>query len=386
MPFPGYSCGGRLSIAVPFFDWAGLWAERGDEFGRIMTETAARGGFILQREVDELEERLAEFLGIKHVVALSDGTNAMHLGLRACGVGPGDEIILPSHGFIAAAQAIHFAGARPVPVEMSETDWLIDPSDVERAVTSETVGIMPVHVNGRVCDMDPLQEIATRHGLAIYEDAAQALGARYRGKVAASFGKWGTFSFYPSKTLGCFGDAGALATDHDDVAETVRTMRNHGAGRDKRIPADIEVWGTNSRLDNLHAAILLYKLSYYQEAIDRRRAIAARYDEALHEIGELRLPPPPSEGGDRYDIFQNYEVRAGERRDALREHLAANRIGTIVQWGGLGMHQFRGLGFDQDLPRTDAFFRDSLLLPMNHILSDEQVGHVIDAVLEFFRQ
>ena len=349
-----------------------------------MTETAARGGFILQREVDEFEEQLAAYLGVRHVVALSDCTNAMHLGLRACGVGAGDEIILPSHGFIAAAQAIHFAGAGAVPVELREDDWLIDPADVERAITPKTVGIMPVHVNGRVCDMDALQAIADRHGLAIYEDAAQAVGARYRGKVAASFGRWGAFSFYPSKTLGCFGDAGALATDHDDVAEQVRAMRNHGADRDKRIPADIAIWGTNSRLDNLHAAILLYKLSYYGETIERRPEIARRYDEALREIDELRLPPPPEEDGAHFDIFQNYELCAGERRDALRAHLAEARIGTIVQWGGLGIHQFRGLGFTQDLPRTDAFFREALLLPMNHILSDAQVDHVIAATRGFF--
>jgi dTDP-4-amino-4,6-dideoxygalactose transaminase len=373
-----------MTISVPFFDWAGLWAERAHEFGRIMTETAARGGFILQRDVDEFEEKLSEFLGVKHVIALSDGTNAMLLGLRACGVKPGDEIIVPSHGFIAAAQAIHFAGATPVPVEMSEFDWLIDPADVARAVTSKTVGIMPVHVNGRVCDMDALQAIADECGLQIFEDAAQAAGARYKDRPSASFGKWGTYSFYPSKTLGSFGDAGALATDNDDVAHTVRTMRNHGAGPDKSIPKDVAIWGTNSRLDNLHAAILLYKLSYYQEAIDRRRQVAARYHEALSDIDELRLPPPPVENGDHYDIFQNYELRAGGKRDALRAHLAENRVGTIVQWGGTGMHQFRGLGFTQDLPRTDAFFRESLLLPMNHILSEDQVEHVIVATRGFF--
>lgn len=373
-----------MPISVPFFDWAGLWAERRDDFARVMTATAARGGFILQRDVDEFETRLADFLGVKHVIALSDGTNAMHLGLRACGIKPGDEIILPSHGFIAAAQAIHFAGAVPVPVEMSESDWLIDTADVERAITPRTVGIMPVHVNGRVCDMASLGAICEEWGLQLFEDAAQAAGARFLGRPAASFGKWGTFSFYPSKTLGSFGDAGALATDHDDVAETVRTMRNHGAGPDKSIPKDITVWGTNSRLDNLHAAILVYKLTYYQEVIDRRRTIALRYDEALREVPELRLPPPPTEAGDHYDIFQNYEMRAGDRRDALRAHLTARGIGTIVQWGGTGIHQFRGLGFTQDLPRTDAFFRESLLLPMNHILNDQQVAHVIDSVREFY--
>lgn len=373
-----------MTTNVPFFDWAGLWAEHADEFARIFAETGARGGFILQRDVDEFENSLSEYLDGLHVVGLSDCTNAMHLGLRACGVGAGDEIVMPGHGFVAAAQAIHFAGAVAVPVELSETDWLIDPAAIEGAITDKTVGIMPVHVNGRVCDMQPIEEIAARHGLAIYEDAAQAVGARYKGEVAASFGKWGAFSFYPSKTLGCFGDAGALATTDADIAATVRAMRNHGAGADKRIPADVSIWGTNSRLDNLHAAILNFKLAEYPAAIDRRRAIAARYHEAFGEIEGLRLPPPPTEGGDYFDIFQNYEVRAAGRRDALRDHLAERKIGTIVQWGGLGIHQFRGLGFTQDLPRTDAFFDDSLLLPMNHILSEAQVGAVIDGVRSFF--
>ena len=334
--------------------------------------------------MDEFEEGLAEFLGIKHVIALSDGTNAMHLGLRACGVGPGDEVILPSHGFIAAAQAIHFAGAVPVPVEMSEVDWLIDPASVETAITERTVGIMPVHLNGRVCDMDRLQELAEKHGLAIFEDAAQAVGARYKGKAAASFGKWGTFSFYPSKTLGCFGDAGALATNDDDVAMRVRTMRNHGAGSDKRIPTDIDIWGTNSRLDNLQAAILVYKLGYYSDAIARRREIAQRYHGAFCDLSQLRLPPPPAEGGDHFDIFQNYELRVDAVRDDLQAHLGGVGIGTIVQWGGRGIHEFRGLGFQQKLPRTETFFSESILLPMNHILTDQQVDHVISSTLSYF--
>ena len=370
-------------IPVPFFDWAGLYAERAEAFGRIMHETAARGGFILQSDVDELEANLARFLGVKHVIALADGTNAMLLGLRACGLRPGDEVILPSHGFIAAAQSIHFAGGVPIPVDLNDHDWLIDPAAVRAAISPRTRAIMPVHVNGRVCDMDALQAIADEFGLIVVEDAAQALGARYKGKVAASTGTWGTFSFYPSKTLGCFGDAGALATNDDEIADLVLTMRNHGADREKRVPLDVDVWGTNCRLDNIHAAILNYKLGYYGEAIDRRREIAARYHVAFSGIEGLRLPPPPDADADHYDIFQNYEIRAPDQRDALRAHLAEAKIGTIVQWGGFGQHQLKGLGFTQDCPRTDAFFTESLLLPMNHILSDAQVDHVIATVTAF---
>lgn len=373
-----------MPVPVPFFDWAGLYAEHADEFTRITHDTASRGGFILQKEVEEFETRLAEFIGVKHVVGLSDCTHAMLLGLRALDLPAGGEVIMPSHGFIAAAQAIHHANLVPVPVELNETDWLVDPEAVAAAVTERTCAIMPVHVNGRVCDMDPLVAIAEKHGIPIVEDAAQAVGATYRGRAAAGFGKWGAFSFYPSKTLGCFGDAGALATNDSDVYETVLAMRNHGANRDKRIPADCTVWGTNARLDNLHAAILVFKLGYYDEAIARRRQIAGRYHDAFGAIEGLRLPPPPDADPDRFDIFQNYELAAPGRRDALREHLAAHKIGTIVQWGGLGIHQFHGLGFDQHLPKTDRFFAESLLLPMNHILTDAQVDHVIDAVHDFF--
>jgi len=372
------------AVKVPFFDWAGFYAERADEFGRIMHETASRGGFILQRDVDEFERNIAEFLGVRHVIGVADGTNAILLGLRACGLKPGAEVILPSHGFIAAAQSIHFAGGVPVPVDLAEHDWLIDPEAIRAAITPRTQAIMPVHVNGRACQMDAIMEIAEAHGLEVYEDSAQALGARLDGIPAGCFGRFGTFSFYPSKTLGCFSDAGALVTNDDEIADRVRRMRNHGANRDKVIELDCDIWGTNCRLDNIHAAILNYKLTYYTEAIERRREIARRYHAAFREIPAMRLPPAPDANRRYFDIYQNYELCA-DTRDALRAFLSERAIGTIIQWGGFGLHQLKGLGFGGMLPRTDRFFQDSLLLPMNHILTDAQVDHVIDAVITFFR-
>lgn len=370
---------------VPFFDWAGLFNERKDEFARIMVETASRGGFILQKDVDEFEANLAAFIGVKHVIGVADGTNAILLGLRASGIRPGDEIIVPSHSFIAAIQSIHFAGATPVPVELAEHDWLVDPAAIEAAITSRTVAIMPVHVNGRVCQMDAIMDIAQRHGLAVFEDSAQAAGAKLNGIGAGCWGNWGTYSFYPSKTLGCFGDAGALVTNDDAIADKVRAMRNHGANREKSIPLDVELWGTNCRLDNIHAAILNYKLGYYAEAIARRREIAAAYDTALRDMDALRLPPPPVDGP-FFDIYQNYElcVQDKAQRDGLRAYLAERNVGTIIQWGGFGIHQLHGLGFTQHCPKTDRFFETSLLLPMNHILTAEQVDHVIATVRAFF--
>ena len=371
----------RESLPVPFFDWRALYAERAEAYSRILSDTARSGGFILQGAVDEFEAGLETYLGCKHAIGLSSGTDAMLLGLRASGLEPGAEVILPAHCFIAAAQAIHFAGGRPVPVECSQEDWLIDPEAVEQAITPATRAIMVVHVNGRVCPMDAILDIAGRHGLRVFEDAAQALGARLDGRPAGRFGAWGAFSFYPSKTLGGFGDAGALVTDDDHLAGRVRAMRNHGAGPDKVIPADCGEWGTNARIDNLQAAILAYKLGWYDETIARRREIAASYDAAFGDL-ELEPPPPPGQPG-RFDIFQNYEV-CTDRRDEFRTYLLARGVGTIAQWGGVALHQFRELGFDQRLPRADRFAARSLLLPMNHLLSDGQVGHVIDAVRGFF--
>ena len=373
----------RESLPVPFFDWRQLYAERAEAYARIIHDTALSGGFILQGAVDEFEAGLEAYLGVRHAIGLSNGTDAMLLGLRASGLKPGAEVILPANCFIAAAQAIHFAGGVPVPVEASDEDGLISPQAIEAAIGPATAAIMVVHVNGRVCAMDEIGAIAERHGLALFEDACQALGARLDGRPAGRFGALGAFSFYPAKTLGCFGDAGALVTDDDDLAARVRAMRNHGAGPDKAIPRDCAEWGTNARIDNLQAAILAYKLGWYDEALTRRREIAGRYHGAFKGLDGLQLPPGPDADPRRFDIFQNYEVRL-DRRDEFRAHLQARGIGNIVQWGGVALHQFRGLGFNQELPRADRFAARSLLLPMNHLLTDGQVARVIDVVRGFF--
>jgi dTDP-4-amino-4,6-dideoxygalactose transaminase len=370
-------------VKVPFFDWAGLYNERAEEFARISNDTLSAGGFILQKDVEEFEEKLAHYVGAKYAVGVSDGTHAILLGLRASGIQPGDEIIIAGHSFIAAAQSIHFSGATPVPVELDEDDWLVSPEAIEAAITPKTRAIMPVHVNGRVCKMDRILEIASRHGLEVFEDSAQAMGARFDGKGAGTIGRWGTYSFYPSKTLGCFGDAGGFVTNDQAIYERVRAMRNHGANKEKSIPLDVDVWGTNARLDNLHAAILNYKLGYYDEAIARRREIAQRYHDALHDVEGVRLPPAPNSDPRYFDIYQNYEF-CHPLRDALRRYLADHQIGTIVQWGGFGIHQLKGLGMERSLPKTDRFFRESVLLPLNHIMTDEQVGHVVQKLQDFF--
>lgn len=370
-----------MPVSVPFFDWKQLYLERRDDYLKIIDETLSRGGFIMQKDVRELEETLESYLGVKHAIALSDATNALLLGLRAIGLKQGDEVIIPSHSFLAAPQSIHYAGGTPVPCELGP-DWMVDPADMEARITPQTRVLMPVQVNGRSADMDAILDIAKRHNLIVVEDSAQALGSKYKGRMVGTMGLWGVFSFYPSKMVGTFGDAGALVTNDDTIAATVRAFRNHGANAEKVIEKSTDFWGTNSRMDNLHAAILNYKMSWYGEAIQRRIDIAQRYHDAFEGIAELTLPPAPGENADFYDVYQNYEMTA-KRRDALRAHLTKRGIGTIIQWGGIALHQMKGLGYNQTLPKTDKFFEESLLLPMNHFLTDEQIDHVVASVVEF---
>jgi dTDP-4-amino-4,6-dideoxygalactose transaminase len=226
--------------------------------------------------------------------------------------------------------------------------------------------------------MDAVRKLADQYGLMIVEDAAQALGSQYKGQCAGTFGKFGTFSFYPAKVLGCFGDGGAIVTNDDEVAAKLYALRDHGRNKEG-IVLD---WGTNSRLDNLQAAFLDFKLHTYPQEIIRRREIAAMYHNAFASIKELTLPPAPQEGADHYDIYQNYEL-AAERRDDLRAALKDKGIHTIVQWGGTPVHHFDFIKYDQKLPHTDWFFERCFMLPMNTSLSDDDVSYIIDAVVTF---
>ena len=374
---------GEISMKVPFFEWANLFLEDRENYLDLIDKTLSKGSFILQQEVADFEAKIRSYLGIEHAIGVSDGTNAILLGLRASGVGAGDEILLPSHAFIAAAQSIHFSGARPVIVDIDPDDWLLSADSIEANITERTTAIMPVHVNGRLCNMERICEVAERYGLRVFEDAAQALGARFDGAPAGYFGEWATFSFYPSKTLGSFGDAGGLVTRNNEIAKKIMSMRNHGADENKMIPTNIDIWGTNCRLDTLHAAILSYKMDRYDRHISRRRQIAQQYHDAFKDIPSMALPEAPDEGTRHFDVFQNYEIRT-TYRDELRNHLADNGVGTIIQWGGLALHDLTSLGIANKLVEASRFFEESMLLPMNHMLTDEQVSYVIGSVQQFF--
>lgn len=365
---------------IPFFNYSALFASQEQEVMAVLRDVLSRGAYILQQDLKEFEKNLAKYLGVKHALGMADGTNAIILALRAAGLGPGDEVIVPSHTFIASVYPIKALGATPVLVECAD-DHLIDPGAVEAAITRRTKAILPVHLNGRTCDMAAIQAIAERHGLVIVEDAAQGLGSKFRGRFAGTFGVAGTFSFYPAKSLGCFGDGGALVTNDDRVAEKVESWRDHGRNKDG-VVAD---WGTNCRLDNVQAAVLDLKLKSFDAAVARRRAIAREYDRRLRHIKELFLPPAPDSEPDRFDTYQNYELQS-LRRDELRSYLEQHGVRTLLQWGGRAVHQFDALGFDVELPKTTLMTSRFVMLPMNTSLADEDVSYICDVIEQFHRK
>jgi dTDP-4-amino-4,6-dideoxygalactose transaminase len=363
---------------VPFFNYPHVFLSEEKDLLAIMRDVASRGAFIQQQDLQEFEVNLARYVGAKHVIGMANATDALHLAVRAAGIGAGDEVIFSSHTMVATPASVHFAGATPVPVECGP-DHLIDPAAVEAAITRRTKAIMPTQLNGRTANMDALCRIAEKHHLTIIEDAAQALGSRFKDKCAGTFGLAACISFYPAKTLGCFGDGGCVITNDDEMNRKLRLLRDHG--RDET--GEVVMWGLNSRLDNLQAAILNHKLRSYDQCIARRREIAGIYEQSLGAVERLRLPPAPGSDPAHFDIFQNYEIEA-DCRDALRQQLRDHGVGTLIQWGGKAVHQFPGLRLTRPLPYTDRLFQRLLMLPMNTSLSDEDVHYVCDMIRQFY--
>ena len=367
-----------MSWKVRYIDYPSSYQKMRSDLLATIDKTLAGGDVMLRQQLSDFEANLARFVGTKYAVGTSNCTDAMHLSLRAAGIGPGDEVITVSHTMVATAAAIHHAGATPVLVDIGD-DHNMDVSCVEAAITPRTKAIMPVHLNGRVCDMAKLMSMAEQHGLLVIEDAAQGLGASLDDTRAGAFGLSGCFSFYPAKLLGAYGDGGAVVTNSGEIAEKVKLLRNHG-----RLPdGDVSGWSFNCRLDNLHAAILDVKLRLLPEWIKRRRKIAGMYHEGLRDVSGLHLPPPPLDEGPYYDVFQNYEIEA-ENRDALVAHMTEQGVETMIPWGGRGVHQFQALGLTHyRLPRTERMFRQVLMLPMHPDLTDHDVEYVTEVIRGF---
>jgi dTDP-4-amino-4,6-dideoxygalactose transaminase len=363
---------------VRFVDYPEQWRRQRDELLPIIEGTIARGDLMLRQQLRDFEEHLAAFTGSGRAVGVSNCTDGLRLLAHALDVGPGDEVVTVAHTFIATVSPFVLRGATPVFVDIGP-DHLMDTGQLAERVTERTKVIIPVHLNGRTVDMAEVTKVAEHAGAVVLEDAAQALGATVDGQTAGTFGLASTYSFYPAKLLGALGDAGAVLTDDADLADRLMRLRDHGrVGK-----AEIDGWGYNCRLDNLQAAILDYRLARLPAGIERRRELARRYDEQLHDVDGLQIPVGPDSDSRRRDVFQNYPVTT-DARDRLVEHLTADGIEVLISWP-VPLHQQKGLDLEHwSLPHTEQLCRRVLSLPMHPELEDWQVDHVAASVRRFF--
>ncbi len=383
-PLPSERASGRLP-PVPAADPGREYAELREELETALLEVAASGSYVLGPAVERFEAEVAEYLGVAHAVGVGSGTDALLLALKALGVDPGDEVITSPFTFFATAGAIAHAGATPVFADILPDTFDLDPEAVEAAVTSRTVALLPVHLFGQMADMSRLTEVARRHGLAVVEDAAQAIGAWQEGPDgrmgAGAAGNAGCFSFYPTKNLGGLGDGGLVTTDDPELAERVRRLRVHGrAGSGYR---HLEV-GYNSRLDALQAAALRVKLGRLETWTERRRANAAAYDRALVGAGEDGgLLPPAVRPGNRH-VFHQYTVRCADR-DAAAAGLEAHGIGHAVYYP-MPLHRQEALAHlghgEGDFPAAERAAWEVLSVPVFSGLRAEERERVAGALQE----
>jgi aminotransferase EvaB len=366
-----------MNYKVRFVNYPRQYQQHKKEFDGVFEEIMSEGDFILRRHLEEFEKRIADYVGTKHAIGVNTGTDALYLSTRALGFGPGDEVITVAHTFVATVGAIVQCGAKPILIDVTD-DFNMDVDQIEAAITPKTKGIIPVHLNGHACKMDKILEIAEKHCLRVIEDAAQALGAEFRGKRCASFGDTGIFSFYPAKVLGTAGDGGMVCTNDDALARKIRAFRDNGRVESVDV---VECFGWCTRLDNLHAAILNMKFNYLEKWIERRRGIAGMYDEHLSGIPGLLLPP--GSDGDYVDVYQNYVIRT-EHRDKLVAYLQKSGIEVLISWR-IPMHRQKALGLSHfRLPMTERISAEVISLPMYPELTNEEVEFVIDTVRKFF--
>lgn len=321
---------------IPPLDLTGEVEELREELMAAFQRLLDSGAFILGSEVEAFETAAADYLGAKHAIGVNSGTDALILGLRALGIGPGDEVITTGFSFFATAESVEMVGARAVFVDIDAGTFNIDPLRIEAKITPRTRAVMPVHLYGQAAQMGPIRDIADRHGLKIIEDAAQAFGGEYRGRKLGAIGDVGAFSFYPTKNLGAYGDAGLLVTNDDQVARQARMLRNHGSERKYHHVT----LGYNSRLDAIQAAVLQVKLPHIDTWNEARRAAARHYCELLEGIDGLTLPQEAECGR---HIYHQYTLRIENgRRPAVEEALRAANIGAVVY-------------YPQTLPQAPAF-------------------------------
>jgi dTDP-4-amino-4,6-dideoxygalactose transaminase/acetyltransferase-like isoleucine patch superfamily enzyme len=368
-------------MQVPSFDLTRQNSKLRDELMAAIGEVVDSGQFILGDSVERLEEAIAEICGVKHAIAVANGSDALYLALMAAGVGPGDEVITTPFTFFATAGSIVRAGAKPVFCDIDPKTYNIDPTQIEEKITARTKAILPVHLYGQSADMDPINEIAAKYGLTVIEDAAQAIGAKYKGRPVGSLGDMACISFFPTKNLGAFGDAGMVVTSDDALAERLRMLRVHGS----RKKYYHELLGINSRLDALQAAILNVKVKYLRGWIEARRSLAERYSRSFDLAGDVARCPVVSEGA--YHVYHQYTIRV-PNRDAVQEKLKSRGVGSTVYYP-LPLHLqpvFENLGYTLgDFPESERAAEEVLSLPMFPELETCEQEYVVEQLCDILR-
>jgi dTDP-4-amino-4,6-dideoxygalactose transaminase len=366
---------------VPFFDLKAQYASIHSEIEAAVSRVIASQQFILGPEVEAFEQEIAAYCGCRFALGTSSGTDALLVALMAIGAGQGDEVITSPYTFAATAGVIARLGAKPVFVDIDPRTFNIDPAGIASRITSRTRAIIPVHLFGRMADMESILDVARARGIAVIEDAAQAIGAERAGRRAGSVGAMACFSFYPTKNLGAFGDAGLLTTNDADLAERVRMLRNHGSPG-LRNKYEHRLLGGNFRLDALQAAVLRIKLRHLEAWTARRRENASRYRELLSAFGALQLP---EETSNERHVYNQFVIRSSHR-DELRAHLANRGIGSDVYYPE-PLHLalcFKDLGGRAgDYPASERASKESLALPIYPELTPEMVSQVAGAVLSY---
>jgi dTDP-4-amino-4,6-dideoxygalactose transaminase len=366
-----------MAHRIKFVDPARNYQMIKQELDAVYFEVMTKGDLIDRGQLKQFEDNLAAFVGTEYAVGLNSGYDALHLSLRAAGIGPGNEVIVPAHTFVASASAIVNVGAKPVLVDVGK-DFNIDCDKIEEAITPRTRGIMPVHLNGYLADMVRVMEVAAKYNLVVVEDACQSLGAQILGKRAGAWGFTGCWSFYPFKILGGYGDGGAITTNDPEVALFATRMRYNG---EDRHTGEYHGHGFTCLLDNLQAAFLDVKLRHLPSWIEGRREIAARYRAGLADIPDLLLPHYDDPRRDH--VYQNYVVRAKQGND-FSEYLKANGVEVLTQFRKpYYRHEALQLK-DRGFPETEALSREVCSLPMNVEITDPEVDQVIAVVRRFY--
>jgi dTDP-4-amino-4,6-dideoxygalactose transaminase len=363
---------------VPFLDMKSQYLELKSEFDEAYQRVMASGWYILGGEVEAFEQEFAAYIGAKHCIGVGNGLEALQLILMGYGIGGGDEVIVPANTYIASWLAVSYTGAKPIPVEPDPATCNIDPERIEEALTSRTKAIMPVHLYGQTVEMEKIWKIAERHNLKIIEDAAQTHGGWYRDRMVGDLGDAAGFSFYPTKNLGAFGDAGAVVTNEDALADKVRVLRNYGS----RKKYYNEAKGHNSRLDPLQAAFLRVKLRYLDEWNQRRSRIATHYLGRLRDLPGLGLPHVPPGVIPVWHVF----IVSHPERERLQEYLKENGVGTLIHYP-VPPHlseAYRDLGYHAgDFPITEKMASTFLSIPIGPHLSMDDAGYVVEAIRAF---